>query len=269
MENSETIRVKKKSLIPNKVENKPIKANVNTKKIIKKNYKLNLQQEVTKDNINEPVKKIKKVEKPNIRKKNQKEKFESNQKDKSESNQKDKSESGMDDKSESNQDDKSESNQEEEEKSQSNQEESSVKEEPIKQNNVNQYRRNPQMYANPLVVKPYNQNNNDDGLVNNQSMNQSHNEEKVWGILPNDVKCEFCMNQIKTKVEKKFNCCRCLYCGLASIIFPIAICQGGCSCTEDDCCNCNKICDCNCNDATHICPECGKVVGTYNACTRS
>ena len=67
------------------------------------------------------------------------------------------------------------------------------------------------------------------------------------------LNCTFCHKPITTSVTKNINLCACLLCWFTALIFYVII-Q---SCRNKDIC---------CYDATHICPYCGNVVGTYTAC---
>ena len=67
------------------------------------------------------------------------------------------------------------------------------------------------------------------------------------------VFCPFCKNNVITLVETHFNWLSCLCCLISRlIIWSIFQCMR------------NK--DLNCNDATHRCPSCGNIIGTYSAC---
>ena len=67
------------------------------------------------------------------------------------------------------------------------------------------------------------------------------------------LNCTFCHKPITTNVNKTFNCCACCLCYFTGILWYVCIqaCRG-----KDICCY----------NATHTCPYCGNVVGTYQAC---
>ena len=75
----------------------------------------------------------------------------------------------------------------------------------------------------------------------------------MFKTTPVALNCTFCHKPITTNVSKTFNCCACCLCYFTGIIWYVCIqaCRG-----KDICCY----------DASHTCPYCGNVVGTYTAC---
>ena len=74
-----------------------------------------------------------------------------------------------------------------------------------------------------------------------------------FGTRPVSITCQFCKLPITTHVEKSFSFCSCLLCIYCGFFFWICI----------------QICrkkEINCCDATHTCPNCGQVLGTYTSC---
>ena len=68
-------------------------------------------------------------------------------------------------------------------------------------------------------------------------------------VNPVPMTCPFCKNQMTTVVEKKFSCAACCICVLIGVCYFIMQAVRG------------K--DLFCDDATHRCPHCNNVVGTY------
>ena len=69
---------------------------------------------------------------------------------------------------------------------------------------------------------------------------------------PVNTICPFCRNSISTLVEKEFNCLNCCFCCWSWPIWLIV------QLVRDK--------ELNCTDATHKCPNCGRIIGQYNAC---
>ena len=69
---------------------------------------------------------------------------------------------------------------------------------------------------------------------------------------PVSMVCPFCKNNITTLVDTQFNCCNCCFCCFFCILWLIVMLV-----SEKDL---------NCSDATHKCPSCGKLVGSYQSC---
>ena len=70
---------------------------------------------------------------------------------------------------------------------------------------------------------------------------------------PVSITCQFCKNPVTTVVEKHCNCCACCLCWMTGLVFFVCI----------QCCRGKEI---GCCDATHKCPTCGQILGTYVAC---
>ena len=75
----------------------------------------------------------------------------------------------------------------------------------------------------------------------------------MFKTTPVTLNCQYCHKPISTTVVQKFNCCACLLCWCTGLLCYICI----------QCCRGKDFC---CYDATHTCPQCGQVVGTYHAC---
>ena len=75
----------------------------------------------------------------------------------------------------------------------------------------------------------------------------------MFKTTPVALNCTFCHKPITTNVTQTFNCCACLLCWCTGILLYICI----------QCCRGKDFC---CYDASHTCPYCGNVVGTYTAC---
>ena len=123
-------------------------------------------------------------------------------------------------------------------------------------------------YGQPIMPGTIQQN----GIIINQT--SPIILQKKLTIYPEEMNCPYCMSRMTTKVEQSFNCCTCFACFLLiTFLFPLAIFtvvagnytynNGGCTCDCEGCCECKCCCD-----ATHVCPNCGKVVASYNSCTR-
>ena len=69
---------------------------------------------------------------------------------------------------------------------------------------------------------------------------------------PVSMVCPYCKNNITTLVDTQFNCCNCCFCFCFCLIWLIVMLV-----SEKDL---------NCSDATHKCPSCGKVIGSYQSC---
>ena len=68
-------------------------------------------------------------------------------------------------------------------------------------------------------------------------------------VNPVQMICPFCKQNITTTVETQFNCCACCICCVIGVCYFIMQAVRG----KDLCCD----------DATHRCPHCNNVVGTY------
>ena len=92
-------------------------------------------------------------------------------------------------------------------------------------------------------------------VVTNQMQAQIVNivPSVTFGTKPISITCQFCKNLITTQVEKSCNCCSCLLCCWTGFIFWVCI--QACRNKEINCC-----------DATHRCPSCGQLLGSYTSC---
>ena len=73
-----------------------------------------------------------------------------------------------------------------------------------------------------------------------------------YGSVPITMTCPYCEKYIKTKTEDKFQILACVCC----LIFSIFYCCFQ-ICRERNLCCCNT---------SHRCPNCGKYLGSYDAC---
>ena len=88
----------------------------------------------------------------------------------------------------------------------------------------------------------------------------------TFSTSPVEIVCPFCLQKVISNVEKNFNCLTCLFYVFISALcaIPLLICSGMCNSAGI---NFNPSCDCDCCcDAEHICPNCGKMIGSYNSC---
>ena len=93
------------------------------------------------------------------------------------------------------------------------------------------------------------------GAIVNQAKPQVINvvNGQTFGTTPVSITCQFCKNPVTTVVQKKCNCCTFCLCWATGLCIFICI----------QCCRKKEI---GCNDATHTCPSCGQILGTYNSC---
>ena len=89
-------------------------------------------------------------------------------------------------------------------------------------------------------------------IINQQNPNTMMNP-MMFKTNPIAINCGFCNKTITTTVIKKCNCCACCLCWFTGVCIYLCV-Q---ACRNKDLC---------CYDATHTCPNCGNVVGTYIAC---
>ena len=91
--------------------------------------------------------------------------------------------------------------------------------------------------------------------VTNQAQPQVVNvvAGQKFGTVPVSITCQFCKNPVTTVVEKTCNCGSCCLCCFTGLFIWICI----------QCCRDKEI---GCKDATHKCPSCGNVLGTYQSC---
>ena len=117
----------------------------------------------------------------------------------------------------------------------------------------------PNKYAHPIIETPKSSND----IVINQEI-PTILVPVTFSVNPVKLICPFCNNEILSEIDRKFNCGTCcffLILGLLCIL-PCLFCAGLCHLG-------NVYCDCDCTccyDATHICPNCRKVVGTHDSC---
>ena len=90
-------------------------------------------------------------------------------------------------------------------------------------------------------------------IVVNQQVPAVMINPNMFKTTPIAITCTFCNKPITTTVTQKFNCCACCLCWFTGLIWYVCIqlCRG-----KDICCY----------DASHTCPYCGNVGGTYTAC---
>ena len=119
----------------------------------------------------------------------------------------------------------------------------------------------PKGYAEPIQIT---QKQNNAIIINQQLPTET---PITFSTDPVNMKCPYCLQNITSEVEKKCNCLTCLF-FLFAIIFcaiPLLICSGICNSATG--LNINPSCDCECCcDAEHVCPNCGKNIGSHNSC---
>lgn len=131
----------------------------------------------------------------------------------------------------------------------------------------------------PVVLEPQIQNNY---IMINQPVNE---KEKKLPKYSTKLKCPFCNQEIETKIDKKFNYLICIgqiFLSFLIIFLIFFLLFGGCFGQSGNSCNCccsddkekkkeeeNKekdgCCKNCCDDVTHICPNCGKIIGESKA----
>ena len=89
-------------------------------------------------------------------------------------------------------------------------------------------------------------------VVNQQQPVVVYQQPLILKTSPASIVCPHCNNQITTVVETNCNCLNCCFCWFFCCIWLIVELVNG------------K--DLNCQDATHKCPSCGCVIGSYSAC---
>jgi hypothetical protein len=85
------------------------------------------------------------------------------------------------------------------------------------------------------------------GIVVNQG--QPIFQMQAINVNPVSMACPFCKNQITTVVERQFNCAACCVCFILGVCYFVMQAVRG----KDLCCD----------DATHRCPYCNNIVGSY------
>jgi len=73
-----------------------------------------------------------------------------------------------------------------------------------------------------------------------------------FGLSPVSTTCTFCGSMVTTQVQETCNCEACCLCCMTGFLIYAII----------QCCNGKDLCCC---DAIHICPNCGRQLGTYYA----
>ena len=119
----------------------------------------------------------------------------------------------------------------------------------------------PKGYAEPIQIT---QKQNNAIIINQQLPTET---PISFSKDPVKMKCPYCLQNITSEVEKKCNCLTCLFYLFAIILcaIPLLICAGICNSATG--LNINPSCDCECCcDIEHICPNCGKNIGSYNSC---
>ena len=93
------------------------------------------------------------------------------------------------------------------------------------------------------------------GPVTNQAQPQVVNvvTGQKFGTVPVSITCQFCKNPVTTVVEKTCSCGSCCLCCWTGLFIWICI----------QCCRDKEI---GCKDATHKCPSCGNILGSYQSC---
>ena len=119
-----------------------------------------------------------------------------------------------------------------------------------------------QIYSQPIIYNPMRPNL----VVINQPMPVP---PRLLSVYPQNVICPFCFQKIKTSVEENFNWLTCICFGfMIFMIFPLFCCPFGFFYCGNCGCDCNCDCKC-CYDGIHKCPNCGRLLGRYNSCTKS
>ena len=119
----------------------------------------------------------------------------------------------------------------------------------------------PKGYAEPIQIT---QKQNNAIIINQQLPTET---PISFSTDPVNMKCPYCLQNITSEVKKKCNCLTCLFFLFAFIFcaIPLLICSGICNSATG--LNINPSCDCECCcDAEHVCPNCGKNIGSHNSC---
>ena len=106
-------------------------------------------------------------------------------------------------------------------------------------------------YGQPALVPP--QNNTPATVIVNQPQVVSPVNPINFGTKPIAMNCIFCKKPITTQVERTCNVCACILCYCTGLVFYVCV----------QACRKKEFC---CYDGEHKCPECGRVLGNYNAC---
>ena len=75
----------------------------------------------------------------------------------------------------------------------------------------------------------------------------------MFKTTPIATTCIFCHRPCTTVVEKQFNFCTCILCWCTGLLCYVCVQMF----RDKDICCC---------DATHTCPNCGQILGTYTSC---
>ena len=132
---------------------------------------------------------------------------------------------------------------------------------------------NPQQifqYGNPILMNNIQQ----QGIPITNQINPIQPAPLVFGHIPIQIICPYCHASGLSRIEESFNFLACCCCAFKAITIPIAyICIASCGGGGEDC---KKICECNCWiceecrrkccwDVNHYCPNCGKMIGTWDS----
>ena len=142
----------------------------------------------------------------------------------------------------------------------------------IQPQNNNQNLQQMFQYGNPILMN----NNQQQGIPITNQINPIQVEPLVFGHVPKQIICPYCHTIALTRIEESFNLLACCCCAYKAIFVPIificiASCGGvECKCNRDECCECNCwLCkECRrkcCHDVNHYCPNCGKMIGTWDS----
>ena len=105
-------------------------------------------------------------------------------------------------------------------------------------------------YGQPTLAPPQGQTV---PIVLNQQQPVTLPSPEKFGTTPIAMNCIFCKKPIVTKVNRTCNVCACILCYLTGLVFYVCV----------QACRKKEFC---CYDGEHTCPNCGKVLGNYNAC---
>ena len=122
-----------------------------------------------------------------------------------------------------------------------------------KTNSNNSFEPQPQQQYGQPIANAVPSNGMPYTIVVNQPQQVAMVNPNMFKTSPIALNCTFCNKPITTTVNQEFNfgaCCICFLTGLICYLIVQA-------CRNKDLCF---------YDATHTCPYCGNVVGTYNAC---
>ena len=106
-------------------------------------------------------------------------------------------------------------------------------------------------YGGPIRAVNYYQNGSP--FVNQQKPKIVVVSESDFGGVPIQRFCQKCQTLIMTNVHKSCNCCSVLLCMFTGLLIWICI-------------QCGRGKELTCCDAKHTCPNCGEILGYYEAC---